>query len=161
MMRKSFFVMLLALFVSAPSFGQDTVKNNQNKYMPFLSALGLEPVINSKGNIRFTHKDLVYFVETQSPEYIFSIVHYEDVTSVTEGKGCFDEFNQVIYNTMTYFDSPVVRGVENCELLAFRWFFDLPAGQELTPDQLFSAIQRINNGVSNAITEIKSAGLID
>ena len=160
-MRTSIIMILLVLLAATPSFGQNTVKNNQNRYMAFLSNQGLNPVINSKGNVKFTYKNLVYFVETESPEYIFSLVHYEDVSSVTEGKGCFNEFNEVIYNTMTYFDSPVVRGIDNCALLAFRWFFDLPAGQELTPEQLYSAIQRINNGVSNVITEIKSAGLID
>lgn len=157
-MRKSLLVILLAVMAGTSSFGQDRVKNNQSRYMPFLMQLGLSPRINELGNVQFTYDNAVYEVETQSPEHIFSLLHFENAAVITQGKGCFKEFNTAINETMRYYNGSLVFGLEDCKLLGFRWYFDIPGGKNITPHQLFTAIQRIQNGIENTNKELSLAG---
>jgi hypothetical protein len=59
---------------------------------------------------------------------------------------------------MRYYNGSLVFGLEDCKLLGFRWYFDIPEGKNITPHQLFTAIQRIQNGIENTNKELSLAG---
>ena len=156
------FVMLAIALILIPflSFAQDAKTQNQNTYFGLLSKEGFRPEIDSDGDIRFKYEGYIYFINTDTPVDIFSMWRLENVNTVTSGI-CSTKFIEALSETMLYYKTSIIRPSSDCSKLVFKWFIDLEEGQELTIDQFYSALSRIDTSVDNFIVELKSHGLLD
>lgn len=159
-MKSNIITVILLLLLPFSGIAQDNKTINQNKYFGLLSKEGFRPEIDSDGDIRYKYEGYYYYIDTATPVDMFSMWRTENVASVTSGI-CGTKFMEAISQTMLYYKTSIVRTTSDCSKLVFKWCIDLEEDQELTIEQFYSALSRIDDSVGNFIVEARRSGLID
>lgn len=159
-MTKQFILNFTLFFIPFLTFAQDSITQNQNTYFGLLSKEGFRPEIDSDGDIKFKYEGSTFYIETNSPENIFKIFTVLKADSIVGENGCSAEYLIALNNTSKFQDGCIFYAFNDCKSLLLKWFVDLDEDDELTSQQFYNSISRLNEGLKNIKTELREIGLM-
>ena len=152
--------LFVVIFIPFLTFAQDAKTKNQNTYFGLLSKEGFRPEIDSDGDVQFKYEGKTFYIETKMPENVFKLVYFVRTEAIVGKNGCSQEFFMAINNSFGYDDGCLVRASEDCTFLIVKWYIDLNEGEDLTKEQFYNSISRIQEGVENIKIELRKVGLM-
>ena len=84
----------------------------------------------------------------------------KNADSIVGENGCSAEYLMALNNTSKFQDGCIFYAFNDCKSLLLKWFVDLDEDDELTSQQFYNSISRLNEGLKNIKTEFREIGLM-